>query len=545
MTPIDRALARLRETGAPLPHAGDDDAVAREIRAGGIRFVALGGGLEQRWQRAWEELRGCIAPIGAGEPLLREGGAYDGAWLESTATINAEVLDRFAPSVTRATHLAFAAAQRDDGLLPYKLTPDGAAFTQIQTVTPLARSVWNHYLLTGRDRDYLARMHAAMVRNDAWLAAHRDTRGTGGVEAFCTFDTGHDLSPRFWHLPERCHHGDAATYDPGAPLLPLVAPDLTANVACQREYLGRIAAELGEDPAPWTRKAAASRGALMRECHRGGMFYDRAADGSHVRVDSDVLLRVLACEIGDDDLFATALEDHLMNTRRFLSQAGFTSIAMDDPRFDGDHTRNSWAGPVNALSLLRAPHAFEHHGRVAELALTHEPLLAAMAGHDRFAQCYDPWSADAGYTEAYSPSILWLLDALERAAGVLPRPDGEVWLSGLVPARLGHGQAATATGAARTVGGIHYELVGDDERIEVHRDGTLWLGFPRGWRVVLDAQGEVAAVVGLAAGRVSGVLSIAGADPGIALDLAPNDRVSVTGGRAGDVVSRGFTPPRS
>jgi len=62
---------------------------------------------------------------------------------------------------------------------------------------------------------------------------------------------------------------------------------------------------------------------------------------------------------------------------------------------------------------------------------------------------------------------------------------------------------------------------------------------------VLDAQGEVAAVVGLAAGRVSGVLSIAGADPGIALDLAPNDRVSVTGGRAGDVVSRGFTPPRS
>ncbi|MCR2815112.1 MGH1-like glycoside hydrolase domain-containing protein [Microbacterium jiangjiandongii] len=540
MTPIQTALSRLRQADAPLTDA--DDPVAREVHATGIRFVALGGGLEQRWQQAWRELRACIAPIGSSAPLLHEGGVYHGAWLESTATINAEMLDRFAPSVTRATHLAFADAQRSDGLLPYKVTADGPAFTQIQTVTPLARCVWNHYLLTGRDRDYLARMHDAMVRNDAWLAAHRDTRGTGGVEAFCTYDTGHDLSPRFWHMPERCHRGDATAFDPAVPLLPVVAPDLTANVACQREYLALIAAELGADPAPWREKAAASRAALHEQCHVDGMFYDRAADGSHVRVDSDVLLRVLACEIGDDDVFAAALEDHLMNTRRFLSLAGFTSIAMDDPRFDGDHTRNSWAGPVNALTLLRAAHAFEHHGRVAELALTHAPLLAAMAGHDRFAQCYDPTTADAGYTEVYSPSILWLLDTLERDAGILPRPDGEVWLSGLTPTRLAHGQAATATGAARTVAGAHYELVGDDEAIEVHRDGVRWLQFPRGWRVVLGADGEPAAVVGLAAGPVAGILHVG--DDEAPLTLAPNERVALAGGRVGARTAPGFTPPR-
>ncbi|MCR2792323.1 hypothetical protein NQ156_04520 [Microbacterium sp. zg.Y625] len=545
MTPIQTALSRLRQADAPLTDA--DDPVAREVHATGIRFVALGGGLEQRWQQAWRELRACIAPIGSSAPLLHEGGVYHGAWLESTATINAEMLDRFAPSVTRATHLAFADAQRSDGLLPYKVTADGPAFTQIQTVTPLARCVWNHYLLTGRDRDYLARMHDAMVRNDAWLAAHRDTRGTGGVEAFCTYDTGHDLSPRFWHMPERCHRGDATAFDPGVPLLPVVAPDLTANVACQREYLALIAAELGEDAAPWREKAAASRAALHAQCHVDGMFYDRAAGGSHVRVDSDVLLRVLACEIGDDDVFAAALEDHLMNTRRFLSLAGFTSIAMDDPRFDGDHTRNSWAGPVNALTLLRAAHAFEHHGRVAELALTHAPLLAAMAGHDRFAQCYDPTTADAGYTEVYSPSILWLLDTLERDAGILPRPDGEVWLSGLTPTRLAHGQAATATGAARTVAGVHYELVGDDEAIEVHRDGVRWLQFPRGWRVVLGADGEPAAVVGLAvvglaAGPVAGILHVG--DDEVPLTLAPNERVALAGGRLGARTAPGFTPPR-
>lgn len=548
MTAIDDVLARLRgaapAAGALAARGADAGtrALADGLHAAGVGFAALGGGLEERWHAAIAELAASIAVTGGDDPILWEGGPYRGCWLESTATIGAEVLGRFAPAVTRATHLALAAAQRDDGLLPYKVTPDGPAFTQIQTVTPLARSVWHHYLQSGRDLDYLARMYTAMARNDTWLATHRDTRGTGGVEAFCTFDTGHDLSPRFWHLPDRCHRGDAARYDPDGPGLPFVAPDLTANVACQRRHLALIATELGEDPAPWQAKAAASRAALYTQCWDAatGMYYDRAADGSFVEVDSDVLLRVLACEVADDIVFAASLDRHLMNTTRFLSAAGFTSIAMDDPRFDGDHTRNSWAGPVNALTMLRAPHAFEHHGRVAELALAHRTLLGAMAGHDRFAQCFDPWSGDAGYTSGYSPAMLWLLDTLERDAGILPRPDGEVWLSGLIPTRVG-AQAPTATAARRTVAGIRYELAGDDEWVEVHRDGARWLRFPRGWRVVLR-DGEPAVVVGLAPAPVTGTLHAG--DESCALTVAPNERVEVTGIHPGERRSPGFTPPR-
>lgn len=546
MTAIDEVLARLRSAAPVVTGDGPDAgvrALADGVAAAGIGFAALGGGLEERWRAAVAELGDSIRPIAGPDPILLEGGPYRGCWLESTATIGAEVLGRFAPAVTRATHLALAAAQRDDGLLPYKITAEGPAFTQIQTVTPLARSVWHHYLSTGRDdRDYLAGMYEAMRRNDAWLARHRDTRGTGGVEAFCTFDTGHDLSPRFWHVPDRCHHGDAARYDPDAPGLPLVAPDLTANVACQRRYLALIAAELGADPAPWLAGAAASRAALHTQCWdaASGMYYDRDADGTLVRVDSDVLLRVLACEVADDTVFTASLDRHLMNTRRFLSAAGFTSIAMDDPRFDGDHTRNSWAGPVNALTMLRAPHAFEHHGRVAELALAHRALLGEMAGHDRFPQCFDPWSGEAGYTSEYSPAMLWLLDTLERDAGILPRPDGEIWLSGLTPTRIG-AHAPTATAAARVVDGIHYELAGDDERIEVHRDGDPWLRFPRGWRLVLR-DGEPDAVVGLAPAAVAGTLRAD--DVECTLTVGPNERVGVAGIRPGARSSPGFTAPR-
>lgn len=547
MPAIDDALERLRDgdttarAGIPESHPLHDG-----LRRAAVAFAAVGGRLEERWHRALTELAGCIRPL-SGADALFEGGAYPGAWLESTATVSAGILDRFAPEVTRATHLLFAELARDDGLLPYKVTADGPAFTQIQMVTPLAREVWHHYLRsepTAAARHYLRRMYDAMVRNDAWLAAHRDTRGTGAVEAFCTFDTGHDMSPRFWHVPDRCFRGDPTRFDPDVPTLPYIAPDLTANVACQREHLALIAAELGEEGAPWRARATASTRALLDQCwdETDGMFYDRARDG-HLRVASDVLLRVLACGVGDDESFGRALEQHLMSTRRFLSHAGFTSIAMDDPRFDDDHTRNSWAGPVNYLTLVRAPQAFEQHGRHAELSLVRRSLLGAVAGHDRFPQCLDPWTGDAGYTDGYSPAMLWLLDALETDCGVLPRPDGEVWLTGMPPTRLDHGQSAAATAAARTVAGVRYELAADDERVEVHRDGMLWLRFPRGWRVVLDRGGRVAGVVGMSPSAVSGELRVDAAPP-VALTLGPNDHATVADGHATALHRRGFTPPR-
>lgn len=536
MSTIDDALTRLRATD---PLEGLAEGRVRDgFAASGAAFAAVGGALQERWRQALRELDACVRPILGGAAVLNEGGVYRGSWMESTATINAELLSRFAPAVTADTHLLFAAHQRADGMIPYKVTDAGPGFSQIQIVTPLARTVWNHYLLAGRDRAYLRAMYDAMARYDAWLATYRDTRGTGAVEAFCTFDTGHDLSPRFWFAPDRAYRGEATLVDPESPTMPYVAPDLTANVACQRAYLARIAAELGEDPAPWQEKAAASLAALEEQCWDAvdGTFYDRDRSGAFVRVLSDVLLRVLACEVGDDAFFAAALERHLMSTRRFLSHYGFTSLSMDDPRFDADYTRNSWGGPVNFLSQVRAPHAFELHGRVAELAIAAMPVLDALAVADRFPQCLDPWSGAAGYTEAYSPSILWFLDAIERWCGILERPDGELWFSGLPPTRLGHSPAA-AVAYGRVVDGVRFEIAADDTEVVVFRDGAEHLRFPRGWRVVADRGGEPVSILGLAAAPVAGELRRGGTVAG-QFTLDGNAHVALDGAvlRPGGVV---------
>ncbi len=509
----------------------------------GISLAAEGGNLEQRWNQAVSELERRVHPVGeSGGTILTEGGIFRGSRVESAGSIATEVLDRFAPRAAERTQREYARYCRADGLMPYKLTGEGPGYAQIQMVTPQARSVWKHYRLTGASREYLHVMYEAMAGMDAWLAAHRDTRGTGAVEAFCTFDTGQDNSPRFWLTPERCFGGDAASYERGYPQLPYIAPDLTANVACQRKYLAKIAEELGKDPTDWLAKADATEDALWRQCYdeRDECFYDRTADGSPVRLVSDVLLRVLACEIGDETQFTRALERYVMNTRHLLSPAGWTSLSMSDPRFDRDYTHNSWGGPVNFLSLLRVPAAFECHGHVAELALVERSILAAVLGNDRFPQSLDPWTGRPGFEDHYGPAILWLLDSVERATGVQPREDGCVWFNGLPPTRLPSRQAVDRVAYARTVDGVHYEMVADDLNIRVLAEGEEWLTFSTGWRVEAR-DGKVCSVTGLGSNTVSGTVKIG--SESFSLDLPANHVIRFEDSQPGEHLTKSFIGP--
>lgn len=535
-----RAIDIAREVGdiaASSPQLFD------EWTRSGVKFAGSSRRMEEQYYRAVGELIGCIKPMVGKPAILQEGGVYLGCWIESTGTINAELLSRFMPSVSGATYTAFAENQRSDGMIPYKLTANGPAFSQIQIVTPLARSVWNHYLLNGHDTAFLRTMYDAMSAFDVWLARYRDTRGTGGVEAFCTYDTGHDLSSRFWHVPDSPALNDGRDYDHDNPLLPFVAPDLTANVACQRMYLGRIAEELGEDAAAWRTKAERCVQALFDACYdaNDGFFYDQDRHGRHVRVQSDVLLRVLACEIGDDALFERALSRYLLNTRKFFARYPFTSVALDDPRFDGNHNHNSWNGPSNFLSLIRAPHAFEAHGRHVELTWAMHPILLALFRAPRFAQCVSPYTGEAGYTESYSPAILCLLDFVERLCGIVPRPDGSLWFTGLVPQQLEHRDEAHETAYARTIDGAVFELINSAEATTAFRDGELLFQTPYSVRVVTDRAGTVRSIIGMSIRTIEGRLVTA--DGAIAFRVAGNEQLDLRGREFVRVREGGVVPP--
>lgn len=490
-----------------------DEPLLEEWNRNGVKFAASGARLEEVYYSALRSLFDCMVPTYGRGTILHEGGVYRGCWLESTGTINAELLSRFIPSVSEATYESFADLQREDGLIPYKVTDQGPVFRQIQLVTPLARSVWNHYTLHGRNEAFLRKMYGAMRRYDQWLAEYRNTRGTGCVEAFCTFDTGHDLSPRFWHVPDTPHMGDPKQYDPQSPVLPYLAPDLTANVYCQRLYLARMEEELGgpgSGPVSgWRAKAEESLASLFRYCYdeTDRFFYDRDRNNQLVRVQSDVLLRVLANEVGDRAFFDEALKRYLLNTGKFFAKYPFTSLAMDDPRFDPFSSYNSWAGPTNFLSIIRTPHAFELHERYVELTWMMQPLMSAISHMKRFGQTLSPWTGEEGYTEAYSPAILCVLDYVERFCGILPTPEGSLWFTGLVPYPMDHGEeVAEVTGYSRTVDGAVYELVNSRGGCIIYRNRQEHVRFPFGARVVTDRSGSLQGIIGMSHQPVSGTV---------------------------------------
>ncbi|OMF25905.1 hypothetical protein [Paenibacillus sp. FSL H8-0259] len=510
-------LQQLREVTADdrigvLKKAADRGAM-EQWRQSGVAFAASSEAMENVYYSGLHKLMDCIVPMDGNGHVLHEGGVYLGSWLESTGTMSAELLSRFMPAVAEATFRLFADYQREDGLIPYKVTPAGPAYRQIQMVTPLARSVWNHYVQNGRNKMFLRSMYQAMSRFDDWLASRRDTRGTGCVEAFCTFDTGHDLSPRFWHIPDTPHLDDAAQCNPDSPLLPFLAPDLTANVYCQRQYLSRIAEELGEDGAEWKAKAAASRQSLFSHCYdeEDEFFYDRDRGGRFVRVQSDVLLRVLACEVGDRDFFDAALRRYLLNTSKFFAKYPFTSIAMDDPRFDPFSSYNTWGGSSNFLSIIRAAHAFEHHGRYVELTWVMLPILAALSRMTRFAQTLSPWTGEEGYTESYSPALLCLLDYVERLCGIMPVAGEELWFTGLLPYDMDHGQeVAHETGYRRAVDGTVYELITTRQGAVIYRDMEEYMAFPFGVRVITDRNGQLLKLIGMSIREIEGCICYLG-----------------------------------
>lgn len=495
--------------------------------------------LQNIHNRAVADLEKCVVPSPNGTDMLIEGAMFIGCWLESTGTISAEILSRFFPEAAVSTFLQFAAFCREDGLIPYKITDAGAGFRQVQMVTPLARSVWKCYKYTG-DKDFLSRMYSAIAANDAWLARHRDTRGTGCVEAFCTFDTGHDASPRFWHIPDSCYCGDPARFDPDIPALPFLAPDLTANVYCQRIYLAKMARELGGDGDIWEQKAEETLSALMANCYdrEDGFFYDLDNLGRFVKIQGDNLIRVLACEVGDDKFFAEKLEKYLLNTRKFFTRYPITTIALDDPRFSHDFKHNSWAGQVSFLTQIRLPEAFDLHGRHVELTWIIHPILTALSRFDKFSGSVSGWLGESGYSENYSPTMLCVLDYIERICGIYPGTDGKLWFTALLPKGMDYGEAlATETAYSRDIDGVVFEIKNSEAGSVIRKNGKIHAEVPYGVRLVTDMSGEVLEIIGIVDREVKGALQINGNSYGFA--VSGNEVVKFNGKRFDTVKNPG------
>ncbi len=394
-----------------------------------IRFECTYGPLAALWERAAAGLAGnCREVFGSAGTVLNEGGVYTGIWLECGAH-EALVYAPFDPGVTRRSHEVFYALQRPDGQFPAYILGDRAGYSQVQQVTPIARTALTFAQLTG-DREFLAEGYRAAARWDEWLARHRDSRGLGVVEAFCEYDTGHDNSSRWFGVPKLCP-GDEARNRPDIPGIPRIAPDLSASLYGGRLALAEMAQALGRgaEARRWQAKAALTRDAIARHCFDPELefYFDRDCDGRMIRIVGDAGLRVLGEGVPSRAVAGRIFRRYILNPECFWTPYPLPSISSADPAFIRQAPENCWGGATQALAALRAPRWFERYGYFAELDELMARWLAALAGAGGFMQQMDPFTGVFSTSPGYSPAMCVAVDFIQRRHGILETPEGIWW----------------------------------------------------------------------------------------------------------------------
>lgn len=392
------------------------------------------------WAKTWDA---ALATLAANvqlapkfdQPVLWEAPIFKGIWLECgphESLAYAQMARYVAPAagqpspweVARNSHRIFFANQRPDGQLPAYLNHHaGVNFSQIQMVVPIAATaleVARHL----KDEAFLLEAYTACGRWDDWLVQYRNTRGTGLVEAFCTFDTGQDNSPRWAGVSHECPDRDARKYAP-RPSIPRLCPDLSATAFGGRVALAAMAKALGKpaEARAWTVRAEQIRQLIVEKlwCEEDASFYDVAPDGSFVKVRSVANLRVLGEHVLRLDvpreraMFEALWTRQLHNPKAYWANYPFPSIALDDPKFVRPIPFNSWGGAAQALTALRTLRWMDHYGKSKAQTVVAERWCDAMlrAG---FVQQIDPVTGEATKSNIhdYSPAALAFLHFAKR-----------------------------------------------------------------------------------------------------------------------------------
>jgi hypothetical protein len=406
---------------------------------------------DPRWQHTWDTALAVLAENiktvpNFDHPVLVEGSVYPGVWLEC-GPHEGLVYGTLAPyvaaqdgvpsplQIARNNHMAFFALQRpvgheSAGQLPAAIKMSNVGYGQIQMVVPIAATAWELSQLTDDD-ELLVTAYAACSRWDAWLREFRDTRRTGLVEGFCTYDTGHDNSPRWAGIPNQCPSADARNC-PQIASMPRLCPDLSATVYGARIALSHMATALGKpnEADRWRADAEKIRHLIIDRLYdpKDAAFYDLDAQNNFVRVRGDAISRVLGEHVlhpvNDKTIVDAVWTRQLHNPKAFWAPYPLTSIAMDDPGFVRPIPRNSWGGASQALTALRAPRWMLYYGKQAEMSHLMQQWCEAIMRHTEFRQQMDPLTGE--FTQAdpsgYSPAALVFLDYARRLSAPAPKP---------------------------------------------------------------------------------------------------------------------------
>jgi putative isomerase len=204
------------------------------------------------------------------------------------------------------------------------------------------------YRLTG-DKDLLRRCHQAAARQVGWFDAQRTAQPFG------------------YFYTDILNHKWESGVDEGIRFLstqtgPFTCVDATSHVYGLCEHLARWSVELGQEASGWETKAGALRAAIQTELFDSetGFFHD-------IWARRDPALRRQALEgfwpvvvgAATPEQARRVIDENLLSEKRFLCQAGLSTVGAGDPRFE----LRMWRGPAwNSMTYWGARGCL-HYGR--------------------------------------------------------------------------------------------------------------------------------------------------------------------------------------
>lgn len=359
-------------------------------------------------------------------PVLLAGASYPGVWLEHNQ--DNIFLAEFAPENAWATQEIFLKGQREDGLLPFcvprdpgsEFFRDPVVYWQVQTVFPFVRCAVTVADRCGRPEEDYRRVYEAGCRYDRWFGRCRNRAGTGLVEMYCEYDTGHDNSPRVTDggIPHSCP-GNEASNMPDLPCMPILSADLSATRYGGRIALAELAGRLGLDAeaARWREEAAELRAGIQRWCYdpETDFYYDRDREGWR-RYRSEHITRLFLNHVVDQEEFDHIYHRYFESPDEFDTPFPFPSMAASDPSFVRECPSNCWGANSQALTALRALFWLPEYGRADEC----DALLGAwaklfIATGGEFCQEVNPFTRQPLPSAGnYTPAMLLCIEAAKR-----------------------------------------------------------------------------------------------------------------------------------
>lgn len=418
-------------------------------RAGRLRAAARGV-LEANWREGHRASDGVpYAFTCPATPRYRHQWYWDSCF-------HAIVWRHFDPARARAELRTLIRAGRLDGFIPHTAFWDRPAywrrapFYSTHTVfgasatstiqTPLLALAWELVASSSTDDPAFAAEGLPQLRlHYDWLARERDVDGDGLLTTIYPDESGLDDSPKhdevfgrlrhdsagYWWLIERYRrlgydaHAIATRYEEHL-------EDVIVNVfyALGLRSLARLDSEHG---ALYGARAERTEASLLERCYdeRTGLFFDLAGRAeTPVRVSTWSSLAPLALSGIPEDVRRRLVEEHLLDSRRYLVRCGIPSVSQQEPSFrPGFQMWRCWRGPswMNTAWLLAPP--------MASLGYRDEALrvvasLASAVERHGYREYYNPLSGHGLAARGFGFSTL-LVDLLASSGIATSEPSAE------------------------------------------------------------------------------------------------------------------------